>query len=156
VLRPRRGPVNLGEQDAGPFQKSIGYREYAQWVGPLGLAFNVLGEQESEWLIQLLLNVNYLGKRGGFVQWIPPAQWADALPPGFVHATTDQLTFSVNGTLQLLDDCTPRLTFEKANIYSDAKIRTGTDRLARHIVLPNFRLVRSSKAFTLYERVNDE
>mgnify|MGYP000350743781 CR=1 FL=1 len=61
--------------------------------------------------------------------------------------------FSLNGTLQVLDDSAVGLTFEKANIYSDKKIQLGKDRVLRQIILPNFRLTRSSKSFSLYERV---
>ena len=61
--------------------------------------------------------------------------------------------FAMNGTLQVLDDCTPDLTFAKANVYSGEKIKMGKERVTRHIVLPNYRLTRSSKSFSLYERV---
>lgn len=153
VLRPRRGESSLNAPDAGPFQKTIGYREYAQWVGALGIAFQVGEQEESEWLIGLLANVNYLGKRGGFVQWRPPARWEQTLDDDFVQADAGQAEFSINGTLQVLDDSTPSLTFDKANIYSDQRIQLGKDRVLRQIVLPNFRLTRSSKSFSLYERV---
>lgn len=153
VLRPRRGESNLDGPDAGPFQKTIGYREYAQWDGALGIAFQVAEQNESEWLVQLLMNVNYLGKRGGFVQWRPPARWENALGDDFVQTDVGQTVFAINGTLQVLDDSAPSLTFEKANIYSDKKIQMGKDRVLRPIVLPNFRLTRSSKSYSLYERV---
>jgi hypothetical protein len=152
VLRPRRGESNLNDPDAGPFQKTIGYREYAQWGGALGLAFQVESERASEWLVELLLNVNYLGKRGGFVQWLPPGRWDAELPSDFVQVTAEQRTFSLNGTLQVLDDSAAGLAFEKVNIYDKSPMR-GKDRVLRQIVLPNFRLTRSSKSFSLYERV---
>lgn len=44
-----------------------------------------------------------------------------------------------------------RSTIAKANIYTDEKIVLGKDRVRKSIVLP-YRLVRSSKAFSLYER----
>lgn len=153
VLKPRRREISLDDADAGPFQKTIGYREYAQWVGALGVAFEIEGEQVA-WLSELLLNVNYLGKRGGFVQFVPPFQQVDQLPGNFVEATADLMVFAVNGILQVLDDCDPSLTFEKANIYSDKKIKMGKERVTRHVVLPNYRLTRSSKSFSLYERTD--
>lgn len=154
-LKPRRGEVDLDDPDAGPFQRTIGYREYAQWVGTLGIAFDV--NEPTDWLSDLLLNVNYLGKRGGFVQFVPPLQVANELPANFVHATTEQMAFVVNGVLQVLDDCAPSLTFAKANIYnreSRDRIRRGKERVTRHIVLPNYRMTRSSKSFSLYERIS--
>jgi hypothetical protein len=153
VLRPRRGEAGLDAPDAGPFQKTIGYREYAQWDGALGIGFQVESQRESEWLIELLLHVNYLGKRGGFVQWLPPGRWDAELPFDFVQATAEQTTFSLNGTMQVLDDSAAGLAFEKVNIYDKSPLR-GKDRVLRQIVLPNFRLTRSSKSFSLYERVD--
>jgi len=138
-----------------PFQPDIGYREYAQWVGTLGIAFSASENESTDWLGDLLLNVNYLGKRGGFVQLVPPFQYAAQLPENFVEATVKPKAFAVNGVLQVLDDCGPSLTFAKANIYNREnrdKIKMGKERVTRHIVLPNFRLTRSSKSFSLYER----
>lgn len=153
VLRPRRQAANAGDMDAGPFQKTIGYREYAQWEGSFGFALNVNDASFVEWLVPLLLNINYFGKRGSFVQLLPPLRTMEELPDDYVHVTRAQGVFVLNGTLQVLDDCTPTLGFEKANIYSDKKVQMGKDRVARAIVLPNFGLTRSSKAFSLYERV---
>ncbi len=151
VLRPRRNPAGKGDPDTGPFQKTIGYREYTQMVGPLGIALNWEGADRREWLVDLMLNVSYLGKRGGFVQLLAPPVFAADLPAGFVEATRDLKQFTINGTLQVLDDCAPSLTFDKANVYSSEKVKSGKDRVARNIVLP-YRLSRSSKSFSLYER----
>ncbi|OQY88135.1 MAG: hypothetical protein B6D41_11280 [Chloroflexi bacterium UTCFX4] len=152
VLRPRGKQAALEGTDAGPFQKTIGYREYAQWVGALGIGFQTEDERASEWLIELLLNVNYLGKRGGFVQWLPPGRWEESLPSDFVEATQEQQEFSLNGTLQVLDDSAAGLDFERVNIYDASPLRKQ-DRVLRQIVLANFRMTRSSKSFSLYERV---
>jgi hypothetical protein len=151
VLRPRRNAIDLAEPDAGTFQKTIGYREYAHLNGPFGIALGWEGAESQEWLDDLLLNVNYFGKRGSFVQLIAAPTKAAELPAGFVEATRDQATFVVGGTLQVLDDCTSDLTFERANIYSGEKVRPGKERVTRNIVVP-YRLTRSSKSFSLYER----
>ncbi len=153
VLRPRRNPIGFDEPDAGPFQKTIGYREYVQLVGPLGVAFGAVNGVQVEQLVGLLLNINYLGKRGGFVQLLPPPQCVEELPDGFVEATADQAVFTLNGALQVLDDCTDTLTFAKADIYSGERIKMGKERITRNIVLPNYRLTHSSKSFSLYERL---
>jgi len=151
VLKPRRAESEEGDQDFGPFQKTIGYREYAQLVGSLGIALGWAGTERREWLIDLLINISYLGKRGGFMQIIAPPIFVDELPIGFVDATSDEKMFAINGILQVLDDCTSDLTFAKANIYSGEKIKK--ERIIRIVVLPNYRLARSSKSFSLYERI---
>lgn len=152
VLRPRGKQAALEGTDAGPFQKTIGYREYAQWVGALGIAFQVENRQDNEWLIDLLLHVNYLGKRGGFVQWLAPGRWDETLPSDFIEATKVQKEFSLDGTLQVLDDSAAGLDFERVNIYDASPLRKQ-DRVLRQIILANFRMTRSSKAFSLYERI---
>jgi hypothetical protein len=148
ILRKRRG-----KSKAGPFQKTIGYREYVYYPAPLALAFGWeeagYGEQLAEWVMQ----INYLGKRGGFMQPIerPTPRTDDA---GFLRLTSDPEAIDPQGIIQQLDDCGPRMTFEHADIYSGKSIRSGaaTGRLVRHIVFP-YRLKRSSKSYTLYERL---
>ncbi len=85
MLRPRRNAADLAEPDAGPFQKTIGYREYVQLVGPLGIALGQDDSQPCDWLRGLLANVNYLGKRGSFMQLTMLPCQEDALPAGFVQ-----------------------------------------------------------------------
>lgn len=152
VLRPRRSAIALNEPDAGTFQKTIGYREYVHLDGPLGIALGWDEADDHPWLDDLLLNVTYFGKRGSFMQLIKPPVRTPDLPADYVEATRDQLMFAVDGTLQVLDDCTPDLTFDKANIYSGKKIKLGKERVTRNVVLP-YHLTRSSKSFSLYERI---
>ncbi|OGO41005.1 MAG: hypothetical protein A2W36_02410 [Chloroflexi bacterium RBG_16_58_14] len=153
VLRPRRQAALPGDQDSGPFQRTIGYREYVQLVGPLGLAVGWTGEDQKSWLAQLFPEINYFGKRGSFVQLYDLPKWVRELPAGFVDTTQEQDQFILHGTLQVLDDCSPGLTFDRANIYNQHKVRPDAIRITRHIVLP-YRLTRSSKSFSLYERID--
>jgi len=153
ILRPRRSEAKEGDADVGPFQRTIGYREYAQLVGPMGVALGWLGDERREWLDMLLINLSYLGKRGGFVQLLAPPVLADELPPGYAVLTSTQTEFVSNGTLQMLDDCAPALTFAKANVYNDEQVAVGRERLLRPVVLP-YRLVRSSKGYSFYERID--
>lgn len=135
-----------------PFQKTIAFREYVQFGGPLVLAFQRMSLED---LIPLLLQINYLGKRGGFIQLLRLPEMAKELPASFT-----MLTEGVNGTfplgvLQMVDDCGPSLTFDKANVYDrnrKSQIKLGKDRIFHHVVLPH-RPARSSRGFTLYERI---
>ncbi|NLG98851.1 MAG: hypothetical protein GX491_15950 [Chloroflexi bacterium] len=153
VLRPRRNPVPMDEADAGFFQRTIGYREYVQLDGRMGLAFGWAGDEERRWLAELLTQITYFGKRGSFMQLVVPPFWVDELPDGYTELTQEAARFVIGGTLQLLDDCSPDLTFEKANIYSGKSIRLGKERILRSIVLP-YRVAKSSRSFTLYERAD--
>lgn len=151
VLRARRGDSEESE-DAGFFQRTIGYREYVSLHGSMSIALGWQADVIHEWAIDLMLNINYLGKRGGFIQLQTIPEVTHQIPNSFIELTERQSSFSINGTLQVLDDCEKSLTFAKANIYSDEKIKSDKDRVLRHIVIP-YKLKRASKSFTWYETV---
>ncbi|RIK25519.1 MAG: hypothetical protein DCC55_40545 [Chloroflexi bacterium] len=153
VLRPRRNAVPPATPDAGPFQRTIGYREYVQLTGTFGLALEGELTEQIDRMTNLLLNVNYFGKRGGFVQLIATPQLTKELPDHFVDLGVEQTTFALDGVMQVLDDCAPSVSFDQVNIFGGGKLRTGTDRILRHIILP-YRVERSSRGYTLYRRVD--
>lgn len=156
ILKPRRSPARPGTPHAGPLGKTIAFREYVWGEGNLSIALEVgEGDRLSE-MTELLLQINYLGKRGGFVQLLHPAEPVDDLPKGFIllNPPDGQVAFDSHGLLQMLDDCGPKMTFEHANIYSGKRITLGKQRVLHHVVLP-YRLVRSSKSYSLYERIGD-
>lgn len=145
-------------------QKSIAFREYAYLAGSLVLAFE--GDEEALGLVETLLpQINYFGKRGSFFQWLPPARREAALPAGFILLDGTYITeegvkgepdssFPL-GLIQMMDDWGPSLTYAKVNVYDPASIKRpgkGEDRVRKGIVLP-YRLVRSSRSFSYYERI---
>jgi hypothetical protein len=153
ILKPRRTPAEPGTQHAGPLGKTIGFREYVYFDGPLGIALSGILTDTTR-LEGWLLQINYLGKRGGFVQLLAPPTPAETLPPGFIVMDRDPTRpFLADGIIQQLDDCDASLTFEKADIYSGKNIRLGKERVLHHVVLP-YHLVRSSKSYSLYERID--
>jgi hypothetical protein len=153
VLRPRRNPAKPGTPHAGPLGKTIAFREYVWASGRLVIALDI-GEADSSELTELLLQINYLGKRGGFVQLLRAPETVGELPEGFVllNASDGQESFASHGLMQMLDDCSPKMTFEHADIYSGKSVRVGRERVLNHVVLP-YRLTRSSKSYSLYERI---
>lgn len=152
ILKPYKKTPKPETPDFGPFQRTIGYREYAQLVGTMSVALN-LDDAQRDTFVNLFLNINYFGKRGGFMQLVNVPYVVDELPMQFVDVANEQGAFSVFGTLQMLDDCSPDLPFERVNIFSGVKLKDG-DRIHRNIVLP-YRMTRSSKSFSLYEYVTD-
>lgn len=133
-----------------PFQRTIAFREYVQFAGPLALAFQGMTKED---LAQLLTQLNYLGKRGGFLQLLSEPHSVDELGPDFTMITQGPGESFVLGMMQMLDDCGPSLTFDRANVYDPSKrIRANQDRVFHHVVLP-YRLARSSKNYCLYERI---
>lgn len=152
VLRPRRNAIALDAPDSGAFQRSIGYREYVQLAGTIGIALGWQDQERHEWLVDLLLNVNYLGKRGSFVQLVQLPTYANELPEDYLDVSVSADTIPLQGTLQMMDDCSPETTFEQVDIYSAKPLRMGKDRILRHVVLP-YRVEHSSRSYTLYRRL---
>jgi hypothetical protein len=143
------------EKKEYPMQPTIAYREYVRYYGSLRLACQLPNESVlSEYLPDALMQINYLGKRGGFLQIMDHPSIDLHQPEGdFVHLTATTLqAFSPMGTLQMLDDCGPSLTFAKASIYNDAKIVLHKDRVLHHIVLP-YEHIRSSRNYSWYQHI---
>lgn len=144
ILRARRNPAAPGSADAGPFQKTIAYREYVYHPAPITLAFAVPDKQAARlgnWLAQ----INYLGKRGGLMQLMAAPTPLDEVAD-FVLLTADANSFPLHGLVQQLDDCDPKMNFVEANIYDTKKPK----RVVRHIILP-YQLKKSSRSYSLYE-----
>jgi hypothetical protein len=156
ILKPRRRPPAPGTPDAGPMGRTIAFREYVWAEGTLGFALGVHDEVQVSTLTELVAQINYLGKRGGFIQLLRLPEVAEHLPSGYVllNPPEDQASFDSRGVLQMLDDCGPKMTFEHADIYSSKRIRLGSERLLHHVILP-YRMVQSSRSYTLYERIDD-
>ncbi len=146
------------ERGQYPFYSTIAYREYVVYHDPFQLAIAAPPDQAlPDEIAQLLMGINYLGKRGGFIQLLEPPRYLDELPGAqFVHLTPDQQQpFHTNGTLQALDDCGHTMTFQRANVYSAERITLGKERILRHVVLP-YRLSRSSRSYSWYQSIHQE
>ncbi|HUV90561.1 MAG TPA: hypothetical protein VMY80_12975 [Anaerolineae bacterium] len=155
ILKPRRSEARQGSAHAGPYYKTIGYREYAHLDGTLGIALGVDREEDAARVCDWLIGVNYLGKRGGFVQIAAPPRQTDTLPEMFVVVLREPPERIPNPSLmQQLDECGPALTFEQVNVYTSARIRPGKDRLTCLVGLP-YRVVASSRGYTQYELVTN-
>jgi hypothetical protein len=154
ILKPRRTPAEPGSGHAGPLQKTIGYREYVQHFGSIAIGLQIEDTDIAEAMVNRLLQINYLGKRGSFMQLMSSPQLVEELPSDFLVIAQTEASegFLIEGTLHQLDDCGPKVTFDQANIYSAKGIRLGKERILYHVVLP-YRLARSSKSYSYYERI---
>ncbi len=156
IVRPKKHGAS---DDSGTglmtlFGSTIAYREYVQYTAPFILALRRGdGDMLPDTLTNLLFQVNYMGKRGGFVQFSGLLDSVeDPDHHEFTELTAPQSSFAPHGTLQMLDDCGSKMTFEQADIYSGKRITLGKERVLHHIVLP-YQLTRSSRGFSLYERI---
>ncbi|HEY7357323.1 MAG TPA: hypothetical protein VH590_12680 [Ktedonobacterales bacterium] len=144
---------DLLERGQYPFQSTIAYREFVQFGGSLRLALTSPQGEPPAWLGDTLPVVNYLGKRGSFVQMAAQPEIRQELTTQFVEITRDSTSFPFDGTLQHLDDCGDTMTFEHADIYNPKRITLGKERVIRHVVLP-YRLAQSSRGYSRYERIS--
>ena len=146
ILKIRRNPAAEGAADAGPFQKTIGYREYVYFSDAIHLRLGTSAEHVPL-LTKWLLNLNYLGKRGGFVQLMgPPTAVSDI--SDYTLLTQEMTAFPMRGLMQQIDDCDPKMKLDHANIYTKSRPK----RITRDVVLP-YQLKKSSRSYSLYERV---
>ena len=138
------------ENQQWPFFRTIAYREFVQFNGRFRFAIQGMPLQE---LTPLLTQINYFGKRGSFFQLCEIPETNRELPDRFTEITTSIGDSFPLGTLQLIDDCGAEMTFDRANVYSSKGIRPGKDRILHHVILP-YRLTRSSRGYSLYERID--
>lgn len=159
ILKPERDAEARGRE----MQQTIAFREYVHLAGELELAFG--GSPEAlaavrPWLRQ----VNYFGKRGSFYQLLALPQVmsteGDELPPNFLAFPDNDAVRGkpperfLLGLIQRVDEWGILLEFHQANVYNrerKATIRLGKERLRVDVILP-YRMVRSSRGLTLYER----
>ena len=156
ILKPRRNPADEGTMDRGPLQRTISYREFAYLDGTFEIALQTDDTDHAEWLRLWLMHINYLGKRGGFIQIQAESTEADELPDEFVIVDGQAFAdgFVMNALLTQLDDTTDKSTFEYVDIYSNKNIRMGTHRVLHHVALP-YTLTKSSRHYSYYRRNNE-
>lgn len=149
ILKLRRRSAPPGSADIGPFQRTIGYREYVYHPAPICFAFGT-DAANVEILKGWLLHISYLGKRGGFFQLTTLPRVVNDLA-SFISLTAEMEHFPIHGIVQQVDDCSKRMKFAHANIYNKKRPK----RITRHIVFP-YQLVQSSRSYTIYERITEE
>jgi hypothetical protein len=152
VLRPRRNPAAEGSADAGYFGRTIAYREFAYYGDTFGFALEANQQKQAVALQSWLIGINYLGKRGGFIQVQSVPEIIDSkIGIEFIRISGEiGDVFHLDSVMTQLDDTGADLTFEKASIYSGKRITLGKERLLKHVVLP-YRLVSSSRGYSFYE-----
>lgn len=155
VLRPRRNPADPGSADAGYFMRTITYREYAYLGGRFAIALEPSPDAELDALMRWLVGINYLGKRGSFVQVAIPPHELEELPPDFIiidgQIDTDM---PLDSLMTQLDDTSPDVSFAQVDIYSGKRLSLGKDRILHHVVLP-YRTESSSRGYTYYRKASE-
>jgi hypothetical protein len=112
-----------------PYISSVAYREVAHAAGEWRWAFDLAGatDEVAGWLVELLPHVNYVGRRGSFVQFAGLAR-QPALSLEFTQPQAqDGFTMPSQWHVAPLDDFGPEASLDVLSSYS-----TGTPRRDRH------------------------
>ncbi len=145
ILRPPKRP-----EPGQPFQRTIAYREYAQLAGPFGIALQVETDEQAATASRWFAHINYLGKRGSFVQLQQKPTYVDDLPAGWIKVgAPPEDGFALDALLTQLDDTGDGATFERVSIYSGKRMTMGKQRVLHYVALP-YRRVASSRGYTHY------
>jgi len=140
-----------------PFERTVGFREYAQMTGPFSVALEVsdIGEEQLLELRRLVPTISYLGKRGGFVQCLGLDERATlgGLNEGWSEPLEQAKKLQEDYIVLPLDDMGSKVTFDKLNVFSGSRLRIGNDRIIRMTLLP-YRMERTSESFEVYERTD--
>lgn len=134
ILKPAR--------DGGGFGQTVAFREYLYLSNPLEIIFEVGSNEQMLYLKKYLHKVNYLGKRGGFFQFV---EYIDV--PNEANVYEFDAKSVLSGIMQEYDDFDGNSTFENANTFSNANAK----RVKKILVLP-IQLNNSSKSFSIYQK----
>ena len=138
VRQERRDVERKRNPELPLYRGNIAMREVVHYQGAVRLAFDV--ETCSPDLIALVIEVapaiNYLGKRGSFVQYLDCVRQTD-LDSTFTQPVDDH-----NGGLPawghraMLDDFGTRASFEALNSFSDSEVQSGIHRKFVETIVP--------------------
>lgn len=140
------------EEGKWPLSPTIAFREFVGFDGLLGVALQAKSEHAVP-LGDLLRLINYFGKRGSFMQIQGPPIVQETIDDSWTVITQSSQSFPIDGTLQMLDDCGKKLSWEHVDVYSEKRIRHAEgERELRTVILP-YRLRQSSYRYSFYERI---
>lgn len=121
-----------------PYRANIAMREFVHYHGTLRLAFDVKnGAPEFiALLLQIAPAINYLGKRGSFIQCLGDVRQRN-LDSTFTR-TLDNRNANASGLghRTILDDFGPDASFEALNSFSITEVRRGVHRKFVDAIVP--------------------
>jgi len=123
--------------DSPAYRPSIAFREFVHYYGVLALAFDLktCSADHVPLLLQAAPAVNYLGKRGGFVQYLSGAR-QPKLDSTFTQPVDGSNGPAGFGQRVILDDFGPGASFENLNSFASTEIRRGIDRKFVETIVP--------------------
>lgn len=152
--------IRQEERDApaGMYVPTIAYREMVYYRGDLEIAIGVGGLTESQIsTIQVAAaHVNYLGKRGSFIQFLQ-SEVTTALQAGYSLTITNSangMPLGIYGVSHFLDDFGPELCkakdgFERISTFHENAMTLNKHRVLVPTLIP-YREVEATRSYTRY------
>jgi hypothetical protein len=144
------------------FKNTIAYREFAYFRGVLKIAVAVGGAElaaETQ-LAELFGHVNYLGKKGGFLQFLDWQSFDGELPAGYSVPLSQDNEWepAKYGLVQALDDfgdplCLAKDGFDRVSTYCSGTLKLGEHRILQDTALP-YRRRGANRHSTWYRRID--
>src|SRR5579884_777030 len=136
-----------------PYISSVAYREVAHAAGEWRWAFDLAGatDEVAGWLVELLPHVNYVGRRGSFVQFAGLARQPTLSLEFTQPQAQDGFTMPSRWPVAPLDDFGPEASLDVLSSYSAASPRRDRHRRFVQTIIP-LGLVNVGPGFSEYER----
>ncbi|HZU05393.1 MAG TPA: hypothetical protein VFB73_05430 [Chloroflexota bacterium] len=138
-----------------PYISSIAYREVVHAAGEWRWAFDLasLTDEVAGWLVELLPHVNYVGRRGSFIQFVGLARQG-TLSIAFTQPRAEA-GFQVPSRWHVapLDDFGPEASLDVLSSYAPATPRRDRHRRFVQTIIP-LGLVNVGPGFSEYERAD--
>lgn len=124
--------------DLPPYRATIALREFVHFHGVIRLAFDL--KTCPRGLVPLLLQIapaiNYLGKRGSFIQYLGGVRQTD-LDSAFTQPVSDRSEgLPAWGQRVALDDFGTRASFAALNSFTTTEVRRGIDHQFVETIVP--------------------
>jgi len=151
IIKIRQEPK---DRKSGPgYIPAVAYREFVYLRGSLKWAFDLA--TAPDWLaaalIEIAPGINYIGKRGSFVQFVGYSREV-GLGPAFTQPFAGGELKPTSGMqIAVLDDFGPDANFEALNSFSMVPIRRGRHRVLRETLVP-LGLINVGPGFSEYSR----
>lgn len=150
--------------EAGMYVPTIAYRETVFFAGELEIAIGIGGLSDSDIasIQTAAAHINYLGKRGSFIQFIG-SESASTLGLGFSitmgHPETS-ISIGVYGVSHFLDDFGPELCkakdgFERISTFHENTVTLDKHRILTPTLIPYFQ-IEATRSYTRYKRRQPE
>ena len=119
------------------YRTSIAMREFVHFNGFLRLAFDLATcpPKFVEFLLRAAPAVNYLGKRGSFIQYLDFRNQLD-LDSTFIHPAGNTNQMKARGHRATLDDFGPKASFDVLNSFNTSEVKPDLHRGFVETIVP--------------------